>query len=117
MLVAYLEKSATMKEADDALIKRGWTSSEVGFCIQNFLCLLEMFFIGLGMAYAFHYTEWASDDVRRAEAHVGPLCAFWRGKAVSTTKDLVHDLASLTQGTVAATKYVVSPETWRKFGG
>jgi hypothetical protein len=116
ILVAYLEKSTTMKEADDALIKRGWTSSEVGFCIQNFLCLIEMFFIGIGMAYAFHYTEWASPEVREADAKVGPLCAFWRGKAVNTTKDLVHDLTSLTNGTVAATRYVVSQETWRKFG-
>ena len=116
VLVAYLEKSTTMKEADDGLIKRGWTSTEVGFCIQNFLCLLEMFFIGIGMAYAFHYTEWASPEVYETDRKVGPLCAFWRGKAVNTTKDLVHDLTSLTHGTVAATKYVVSPETWQKFG-
>ena len=47
-----------MKEADDSLIKRGWTPSEVGLCINNFLVLIEMLFIGIGMSYAFHYTGW-----------------------------------------------------------
>ena len=42
VLVAALEKSPYMKEADDGLIKRGWTSTEVGFCIINFLCIIEV---------------------------------------------------------------------------
>jgi hypothetical protein len=42
VLVAALEKSSAMKEADDGLIKRGWTSTEVGFCVINFLCIIEV---------------------------------------------------------------------------
>ena len=115
-----------MKEADDGLIKRGWTTAEVGFCIQNFLCLVEMFFIGIGMSYAFHYTgeplrlvlwfvavtwstcrpyplhamaspEWASDGIRERDKNVGPLCAFWHGKAMSTVKDVAHDTKMLAK--------------------
>lgn len=56
VFVNVLEQQPAMKEADDGLLKRGWTSKEVGFCIQNFLCIIEMLFIGIGFHYAFHYT-------------------------------------------------------------
>jgi hypothetical protein len=56
VLVNVLEQSEGMKAADDGLLQRGWTTKEVGFCIQNFLCIIEMFFIAIGMHYAFHYT-------------------------------------------------------------
>jgi hypothetical protein len=120
VMVAALEKSPMMKEADDGLIKRGWTSSEVGFCIQNFLCLFEMFFIGMGMSYAFHYTEWASDEVKERDKNVGPLCAFWHGKAVSTVKDFAHDtglIAKKAVGRGGSRKIKVDKETSEKFGG
>lgn len=119
VLVASLEKSSMMKEADDGLIKRGWTSSEIGFCIQNFLCLFEMFFIGIGMSYAFHYTEWASDEVKERDKNVGPLCAFWHGKAVNTVRDFTHDTSLLGKKAVGKghTKIKVNKETSEKFGG
>mmetsp|Transcript_53291 Transcript_53291/g.121465 ORF Transcript_53291/g.121465 Transcript_53291/m.121465 type:complete len:479 (-) Transcript_53291:341-1777(-) len=111
-----LEKSSLMKEADDSLIKRGWTPSEVGLCINNFLVLIEMLFIGIGMSYAFHYTEWASEEVKAAQGRVGPLCAFWRGKAVATAKDVAHDIKQLGKGAARGTRYMVKKETWQNFG-
>ncbi len=45
-----------MKNAEHGLVKTGWTTKEVGFCLQNFLCIIEMFFIAIGMHFAFHYT-------------------------------------------------------------
>ena len=36
---------------------------QVGFCIQNFLCIIEMFLIGIAMHYAFHYTEWCAPSL------------------------------------------------------
>ena len=53
VLVNVLESTSEMKEADDGLLKRGWTSKDVGYCINNFLCIVEMFFICL----VFHYGE------------------------------------------------------------
>jgi hypothetical protein len=42
-----------------------------------------MFFIGVLMHYAFHYTEWASPEVAEANRGVSPLKALRRSKAVS----------------------------------
>ena len=116
VLVAALEKSSYMKEADDGLVKRGWTSTEVGFCIINFLCIIEMLFIGMLFHYAFHYTEWASDEVREQQGNVGPFGAFLASKTVTTVKDFVHDTKELGRATVRGVKFVVKRDTWRKFG-
>jgi hypothetical protein len=41
-----------------------------------------MFFIGVLMHYAFHYTEWASAEVAEEHKGVSPFTALWRSKAV-----------------------------------
>ena len=102
-----LEQMPEMKEADDGLIKRGWTSKEVGSCIQNFLCIIEMLFIGVAMHYAFHYTEWASEAVAVEHKGMSPWRALWRGKAVNTVKDLLHDANTVRRGSVYAAKSTV----------
>jgi hypothetical protein len=72
VFVNILEQQPAMKEADDGLLKRGWTSKEVGFCIQNFLCIIEMLFIGIGFHYAFHYTVGERIKTSESELELDP---------------------------------------------
>lgn len=95
VFVNLLEQSEGMKAADDGLLQRGWTTKEVGFCIQNFLCIIEMFFIAIGMHYAFHYTEWASEEIAAAHKGTSPWTAFFHSKVVNTVKDVFHDVNSV----------------------
>lgn len=95
VFVNLLEQSEGMKAADDGLLQRGWTTKEVGFCIQNFLCIVEMFFIAIGMHYAFHYTEWASEEVAALHKGTSPWTAFFHSKVVNTVKDVFHDVNSV----------------------
>lgn len=75
-----------------------------------------MFFIGCAFHYAFHYTEWATDEVREQQGKVGPFGAFWASKTVTTVKDIVHDTKELGKATAMGVRYVVKKDTWKKFG-
>ena len=75
-----------------------------------------MLFIGCAFHYAFHYTEWATDEVREQQGKIGPFGAFWASKTVTTVKDIVHDTKELGKATAMGVRYVVKKDTWKKFG-
>ena len=44
------------------------------------MCIIEMLFIALAMHYAFHYTEWAREEIRESQRNVGPFGALFMSK-------------------------------------
>ena len=76
----------------------------------------QMLFIGCAFHYAFHYTEWATDEVRDQQGRVGPFGAFLASKTVTTVRDVVHDTKELGKATAMGIRYAVRKDTWVKFG-